>query len=212
MFGLEHILGKKETLSDEQLIKTGSLFESYAAELPTWNSAKDVLVHAQKRFGKIAKKEKRQERLVAHADLARNLSFPRVNNFEMEDQFDYARRIYIKTGSNDGLYSLGQQAMNSAKGFNTDLKALQFLEYARDIFDRLDKRKDLLLLGHQALIMFHTRYRNPVSEERFLEFTIDTWKKGNMAKEDIISRKDRLGEVRDYNIGTLFSGIEPHYS
>ncbi len=204
--GLLKLIGRKR-ISDSELLVQAEVYEKEAASQQYWLQAKDYLKRAKKRYSRL--QEGHFEHLLEHARYAESLLFPR-NNFELEAQFNYSRRIYQRENSEEDLYKLARHAEEAAFGFITDIHQVQFLEYARIIFLKLDKKEDVKRLAQKAAQKADS-FGNPVSESRFLDFAVKSYRKIDETETaDLL--KDRAKEVGSYLTGCLVGGIEPKYA
>jgi hypothetical protein len=209
MLRLENILNAiNKSIPDYQLSARAKIFDELANDQPAWHDAIDYLRVSKKEYSQL--KEGRTEQLLAHARYAESLTFPRINNFELEEQLNYSRKIYESEKSVKDLYNLALHAESAAHGFGSDTHQIQFLEYARKIFLKLDKKEDLDRLAKKA-VRQSTTFGNPVSESRFLRFAITTFRGiGRSRPAEIL--KVRADAVDGFLAYKELIGEEPQYT
>lgn len=164
-------LDRGESTLDSKLIEEAREFEEEAKHHKDWFDAKSYLKRAKKRYSRLSSGG--GERLLEHARYAASLG---VELHNLENQLNYAKRIYIQENSDADLYNLARHAEELAPSFMRDTEQIHFLGYARNLFLRLDKPKDVERLIVTAL---HERksFKDPVTKRFFLDFVIQTYKK-----------------------------------
>jgi len=195
---LESILNifQREKIEDSELVRRGQNLDKFAKYQAYWIQAKDYLNEAKKNYSKLSKDKKKN--LLYHARNAVSITFPTINNVNLEAQLNYGKKIFKKQNKNDDLYKLAIQAEESALGFSTDVNQLQFLKYARNIFLYLGKQDDVERLA-QTAIQQSINFKNPVSEFRFLKFAVKTYKKiGDKEKANLLN-------IRSKSIGSYLT-------
>ena len=198
----------RERLSDSELISQAGVYDDEAVSQQGWFQAEDYLKKAKKIYSRL--QEGRSETLLEHARYAEYLTFPRINNFELEAQFEYSRRIYQNEKSIDDLYNLALHAEERAFGFRPDIHQIQFLEYARTIFLKSNNKEDVKRLAQKATKQA-VSFGTPIAESRFLEFAIESYRKiGETEIADALKAREKA--VGCYLKNCLLQGIEPQYT
>ena len=152
---------------DLELLKLGLNSDTSAKSQFSWNQTIGHLKEAKKMYN--ALRENKREPLLKHGRLAQFLVFPRINSFELEEQLNYAKKIFEKYNSDSDLYKLGLHAEIFSAGIKSDVENIVFLEYARDLFANLGKEDDIKRLVNTANRRGFMSI-NGLSRERFYDF------------------------------------------
>lgn len=129
-------------------------------------------------------------------------------NFMLQRLLTLGRKTKVSTLD---LTVKAKEFEDKASESGTDASIIGFLSEARKIYLKLGKKEDVKRIVRNAKDIQERYFRNPVSESRFLDFEISSYRKIG-EKQLAGSLRRRAKKVRNYLSGCLVFGVEPGYT